>query len=354
MSTVTLHIGAFKTGTSFIQTVLMNSRSTLAELGVLWPGQDWGSIVQGVQGLRGRQKTPIDRWLQLVDEIDAWEGESALLSMEYLSLAKPDAIAAAIDSLSNHQVKIILTMRDIGRAIPAQWQESMQNGQTWSYLEYLSAVTDRRPRRLPAGQHFWLKQDPVKILRAWGQHVPAENLLLVTVPPQGSPSSSLWERFCSAAGLPPERFDATIRVNESLGADSAEVMRYVMTRAAEVDADVDTRKAMKKILAKQILSARKSAEPTLLLPSEHHAWAVKRGKRMVSQLNDLGPSVIGDLDDLVPRFPPPSGKPTANPSAAPVDELLAAAAFGLVGMSEEVARLGGLKGRNRKRRLDPD
>ncbi len=38
MATVTLHIGAFKTGTSFIQTVLANNKDALAAEGVLWPG----------------------------------------------------------------------------------------------------------------------------------------------------------------------------------------------------------------------------------------------------------------------------------------------------------------------------
>ena len=345
MSTVTLHIGAFKTGTSFIQTVLMNSRSTLSELGVLWPGRDWVEVVQGVQGLRGHKNTPYDRWTQLVDEIDAFEGESVVMSMEFLSLAKPDAIRKAIESLSKHRVRVMLTMRDIGRAIPAQWQESVQNGYSWTYDDYLSGVTQHKPRLSRAGQHFWVKQDPVKILTAWGECVPAKDLLLVTVPAQGAPSSLLWERFCEAAGLPPASFDATIRVNESLGADSAEVMRYVMARADEANVDAATRKAMKKVLAKQVFSSRKSSEPTLLLPTQHQEWAVKRSERMVKELEELGPTVVGDLSDLIPTSPAPSGSTTTDPSAASVDRLLEAAAYGLVGMAEEVAKRGVRKGR---------
>ena len=64
MSTVTLHIGAFKTGTSFVQSVLMNSRQTLAELGVLWPGQDWDSVVQrgpGPSWSKEHSDRPVDR-----------------------------------------------------------------------------------------------------------------------------------------------------------------------------------------------------------------------------------------------------------------------------------------------------
>ncbi|MEO8328678.1 MAG: hypothetical protein ABI586_01615 [Candidatus Nanopelagicales bacterium] len=342
---MTLHIGAFKTGTSFIQNVLMNSRETLAELGVLWPGGDWATVVQSVQGLRGQKNIPYERWEQLVAEIDAFPGESVVMSMEFLSLVKPEGIRRAVDSLSKHRVRVMLTMRDIGRAIPAQWQESVQNGSSWTYDYYLDAVTQRKPRLTRAGQHFWSKQDAARILEAWGECVPAEDLLLVTVPPSGAPSSLLWERFCAAAGLPADRFDATIRVNESLGAASAEVMRYVMARADDANVDSGTRKMMKKILAKQILSSRKSSEPTLLLPPEHYDWAVQRSERMVKNLSQLGPTIVGDLDDLIPAAPAPKGATTTDPSAQSIDELLSAAAYGLVGMSEEMARRGGRRGR---------
>ena len=70
---------------------------------------------------------------------------------------------------------------------------------------------------------------------------------------------------------------------------------------------------------------------------------------MVSQLTDLGSTVIGDLDDLVPRFTTPIRPATTDPSTAPVAGLLAAAAYGLVGMSEEVARLGSRAGGNSSR-----
>jgi hypothetical protein len=300
--------------------------------------------VQAVQGLRGQKNMPFENWTALVDEMDAWNGNSVIMSMEFMSLAKADAIARAIESLGKHRVRVLLTMRDIGRAIPAQWQESLQNGHSWSYPEYLSGVTQRQPRLSQAGRHFWSKQDPVKILSAWGAHVGVRDLLLVTVPPAGAAPGLLWQRVCEAAGLPPERFDSTVRTNESLGAASAEVMRFVMARADEAEVDQMTRRTMKMVLAKEIMSSRKAEEPTVVLPAEHQAWAVKRGRRMVDELREFGPTVIGDLSDLVPQFPPPRGAVTDDPGTVGVPELMAAAAFGLVGLSEQVARRGRGKG----------
>jgi hypothetical protein len=337
--TVTLHIGASKTGTSFIQTVLMNSRSTLRDLGVLWPGDSWRDVVKAVHGLRGVGGCSYDRWSELVDEIDRWEGD-ALLSMEFLSMAKPEAVERAVESLSGHRVRIVLTMRDLGRTVPAQWQETVQTGSSWTYAEYLAGLTDRKPRSTEAGQHFWRKHDYVRILSTWREHISNDDVLLVTVPPQGSASHLLWERFCAAAGLPPDRFDATIRVNESLGAHSAEVMRHVMACAAVAGVEKPTRRVMKEVLAKGILSSRKPEEPTLVLPDRYQEWTIERGRRMINQLTELGPVVIGDLEDLVPQFRKSSSPTTADPSAASADELLTAAATGLVGLSTEVARRG--------------
>jgi hypothetical protein len=346
---VTLHIGAFKTGTSFIQAVLMSGRGTLSELGVLWPGDHWTSVVQAVQAIRGMNDQPYEKWTDIVNEIDEWPGESAIISMEFLSLLKPDDIARTVDSLSNHRVKVVLTVRDIGRTIPAQWQESVQNGSSWRYTDYLAGVTRRKPRVSRPGQHFWGRQDPVSLLEPWGKHIAPQDMTVVTVPPPGSAPSLLWDRFCEAAGIPPERFDSSIRVNESLGAHSAEVMRYCMMRADAADVEMVVRRTMKKTLAKQLLSSRKSEEPTLVLPPEHQDWAVQRGEQMVKDVANLGTTVVGDLQDLVPVFPPPKGPSTVDPSAASNEDLLAAAAFGLVGMSEELVSRSRRKGQGRRR-----
>jgi hypothetical protein len=141
---VVLHIGAVKTGTSFIQTVLGTNADALAEQGALWPGESWADQVQAVHGLRGQGDVPFERWTALVDQIDRWPGGSAIVSMEFLSLLPAAAVETAMTSLARHRVRVVLTVRDIARAIPAQWQESVQNGFSWPYPEYVDGVTADR------------------------------------------------------------------------------------------------------------------------------------------------------------------------------------------------------------------
>lgn len=344
MTTVYLHIGAFKTGTSFIQAVLMNGRAQLSDLGVLWPGPDWQSVVQGVQGLRNNRKVPYEKWTDLVTEIDQWRGESSVISMEFMSLLSDEQIAVGVQSLQKHRVKVILTARDLGRQIPAQWQESVQNSSSWKYLDYVEGLSSLAPSTNRYGRHFWGKQDFAAILKPWTKLLPAEDVLVVTVPPSGAPKGLLWERFCESVRIPPESFDSSIRANESLGAASAEVMRYVSAAAEDSKISDATKRNLKKVVSKDILAAHKSQEPTLLLPAEFHEWTTKRSREMIEELQALNPTVIGDLEDLVPIYAPESTNTTTDPSAIPTEQLMEAAAHGILGMSKRAARKAG-KGR---------
>lgn len=338
MTTVHLHIGAFKTGTSFIQTVLMNGRGQLADLGVLWPGADWQSVVQGVKGLRHDHSVPYARWTDLVEEIDRWRGDSAVMSMEFMSLLSEAQVADCLETLQKHQVRVILTARDLGRQIPAQWQESVQNASSWTYRDYVEGLTSSAlvPNRY--GRHFWGKQDFAAILRPWAQRLPSEDVLVVTVPPSGSPKGLLWQRFCASAGLPAESFDSSISANESLGAASAEVMRYVSAAAEGSKVSDATRRNLKKVVSKSILASHKTEEPTLLLPAEFHEWTTRRSRLMIEELRALNATVVGDLEELMPVYASEGPRTTTDPSTIPVEQLMEAAAHGILGMSRREAR----------------
>lgn len=341
MTTVHLHVGAFKTGTSFIQAVLMNGRGSLAELGVLWPGSDWQSVVQGVKGLRHDRNVPYEKWTDLVGEIDRWRGDSAILSMEFMSLLSDAQVADCLESLQKHRVRVILSARDLGRQIPAQWQESVQNGASWTYRDYVEGLTSTGLATNRFSRHFWGKQDFAAILRPWSRLLPSEDVVVVTVPPSGSPKGLLWQRFCESTGIPAESFDSSIRANESLGAASAEVMRYVSAAAEGTKVSDAARRNLKKVVSKNILASHKAEEPTLLLPLEFHEWTTTRSRLMIDELKALDPTVIGDLEELMPVYAPESSRTTTDPSTIPVEQLMEAAAHGILGMSRRDARKAG-------------
>jgi hypothetical protein len=332
--TVVLHVGAMKTGTSFIQGVLTRNRDALADVGVLWPGETWGDQVRAVGDVRRRLRTPRpevgDRWDRLVDEVRAWDGPLAVVSMEALAGAQQETVDTVVTSLRPSRVRVVLTLRDLGRTLPAQWQESVQNGHTWAYRDYLAEVLAPRPRRSEAGRHFWGRQGWPEIVDRWGSA--ADELHLVTVPSPGSRSTVLWERFCQASGLDPAACDTDVRSNEAIGAASAELLRRLNRRAEERGVARDD-SVLKRVLAKQVLAGHRSAEPSVVLPREHEAAVSSLSSDLVAGLRERDRPLVGDLDDLLPTFAPPAGAVTDDPSELPVDAVLAAAVHGLLGLA---------------------
>ncbi len=102
-----LHIGAIKTGTTYIQTVLRENRERLIEEGVLFPGARWRSQVRAVEDVlrlskrRDGRPMPTPRpWPGLVEEIRSFGGDTAVVSMEWLSYARPAQVRSIVSSLA--------------------------------------------------------------------------------------------------------------------------------------------------------------------------------------------------------------------------------------------------------------
>ena len=335
-SPVMLHIGAFKTGTTYLQTVLWENRDALREEGVFWPGGTRQDQMAAGRSLLGSQSRDPVNWMKIARQMSQWQGPS-LFSMEGMSLLDDEAIHLAVESLAGRRVRIILTLRDLGRVIPSQWQELAKNKPVSGYREYLAAMMRPGDEESQHSRSFWARQDAPVILSRWLQHLPVEDVIVVAVPPAGAPGGLLWERFCEATGLSAGRFDSSVRVNESLGASAAEVMRYVSMNVPDPK-DRRTRKFLKRNLANGLLATRQPRGPALVLPEEYESAVAAKSERVIEQIEELGVPVVGELSDLRPVFAKPSGPWTDDPSSIPVEDLLAVAGYALGHLCAQAAR----------------
>ncbi len=199
--------------------------------------------------------------------------------MEWLCLGNRRMATNAVESFDGHDVHVVLTLRDLARAIPAQWQESTQNGFAWTYQQFLTGLTDPKPQKTRAGSHFWTNQDWARMADVWSPLVAQGRLWVVTVPPAGTPSDVLWTRFCEAAGIDPTGYSLAGWPNESLGAASAELMRRLQAARRDEGPNVRHRAKLKHRLAKQTLAEHRKAEPSLVLPPELFDWTVDAHRR---------------------------------------------------------------------------
>jgi hypothetical protein len=278
---------------------------------LLFPGEDWREQVHAVSDVLGRRKigpAASGRWASMVEQIEAYDGD-VLISMEFLGPAHQENIGKVVTSFGHTPVEVVATLRDLGRAVPAMWQESLQNGGTCSWREYLDLLPDRGP----VARAFWRQQGMGRIVDNWVQAVGADRVTLVTVPPPGAGPDVLWSRFFEAARVDGAGALDVPPVNQSLDAASAQVLRALNARLDE------TLKGQYRLvkygLAKKVLLGRSGPRIGFVPP----AWLVERSEVMLDRLAASGARVVGDLAELAPVT-----VPGIDPDDVPETELLAA------------------------------
>ena len=340
-SEVVLHIGAFKTGTSFIQSALTLNRAALADDGILVPGATWADQVRGVRDLAARSEPDapietrsIDRWDRIVEECRQWPGRLSVISMEFLSSYRPAVVEAAVRAFDPADVRVVFTARDLTYAIPAQWQESLQSSRrTWTLHEYADDIMAPAGQFTEATRHFWRKHNWQKVLHRWGAFVPADQMTVVVFPRPGSDPADLWHRFGVAAGFDTAGYRVPAMNNESLGAESLEVARRVNIEAASRGPVLPSAR-FRGVLCKRVMAARKPIERSVVLPEELTEWVAGRADQLIARLERLGPHVVGNFDDLRPQPRVTRATTTSWTEDLPEDDLVPAAESAAAGLAE--------------------
>lgn len=314
MTRVVLHIGTFKSGTTYLQHGIFARKDELGRLGVVVPGAQWVDQVRAVNDLRDRrtaavlgESPTIGAWARLMSDARSADADVVLLSAEHLSRFSTEQVATVAREFTGQPMTVILGARDLARSIPAQWQTSLRaTGRTWTLSEYLAGVMAEDGGGF-AHVHFWRKHNWPRILRRWQPHVAPEDLILLTVPRANAPRDLLWERFLHAAGLPTDAVappdPRAMTPNPSLKMESAEFIRRTNEQLQERDlGDAErllVRRGVTGRLAQALLGL--PGGTPLSLPPETEPWARSKTTALVNRVRSIGPRIIGDLDDLEPE-----------------------------------------------------
>jgi hypothetical protein len=301
---VLLHVGTPKTGTSYLQDVLFRNRVRLLTQGITYPAERFDAHFLAALDLMkmpwgGLQAEAIGEWDKLADAVRRAPG-TAIISHEILATASRSQVSRALESVgygSGTEVHVILSVRDLVRQIPAEWQENVKHRAGLSYKDFLARIQDpERASRI--GSWFWGVQEIPDILNRWGHDLPPEHVHLVTVPPPGAPDL-LWKRFSHAFGLDGLDLDLEAeRANPSLGVPEIALIRRINRRANKDLHPPDYRPLVRELLAHQTLSQR-TQSPRLALPPDVHPWVQSLSESWVEEIRTRGYDVIGELSDLI-------------------------------------------------------
>ncbi|MBM7508120.1 hypothetical protein JOE61_001934 [Nocardioides salarius] len=334
---VLLHVGTPKTGTSHLQDVLFRNRERLLEAGVLYPADRFDAHFLAALDLMrlpwgGLETEAIGAWDELAAKVRAHEG-TAIISHEILATASRSQVGRALASLGHDdgtEVHVVVSVRDLVRQIPAEWQENVKHRSTITFERFLAELRDPE-RATRIATWFWGVQEIPEILDRWGHALPPERVHVVTVPPPGGPRDLLWQRFSHTFGLD-ELGEVELdleaeRANPSLGVPETALLRRINKAVNPVLDPPDYRPLVRELLAHQTLSAR-TRSARLGLPADVHPWAEELGHAWVAELRRRGYDVVGDLDDLTgaaaaPHWADPDSPRESQVAAAAVDAVRA-------------------------------
>lgn len=295
-----LHVGAPKSGTTYLQQVLELNRPALAAAGMLVVGERHldrihaAMVVREDPRLAKLPRRAQEAWTRLVSQIRAWEGSTAVLSYELFAGASADQVRRALADLDGLEVHVVITARDLAAAVPSAWQERLKFALTTPLEEWKPRPESAGPR----AEWGWRTLDPAGVARRWGADLPPDRVHVVTVPRRGSRPELLWERFSEALGLDVPGLDLKPqRSNESLGVAAAELLRRVNVALADrLPGNREQAVWIRDTLAHGVLAGL--GGDRIGLTEAQYADALARSEKAIAELRAAGYAVHGDLDEI--------------------------------------------------------
>ncbi|BCJ61467.1 hypothetical protein [Micromonospora endophytica] len=321
---VYLHIGAPKTGSTYVQNVLWANQAALRTAGILLPGSAVAhdQAMADLRQARWRDAEVYWTWDRLAEQARAWPGD-VIISNEGLGAATAAQAARAVASLQPAEVHVVVAGRDLWRTFPSFWQQSIRARSGWRFEEFLAAVESGRC------EAFWDNHTAPRMLRRWGDLVPAQRRHLVTVPPPGARPDVLWHRFAGIMGIPAGLCaPAKPTSNASLGAAEIELLRRVNRALGD---RYPLRTPYRRVVHRHLVDAVLKRRPDPLkfgVGLDRAEWVTELAEHQIKELRDYPCQIVGDLAELRPT----GMRPTGSPDDLDEGQLLAAAIETIVGM----------------------
>ncbi|GAA4967747.1 hypothetical protein [Actinoplanes utahensis] len=321
---VFVHIGAPKTGSTFVQNMLFDNAGRLERIGIHLP-VSFAAQDQAMTDLREvpwRDPQLYWTWERMLEKVRRCPGD-VILTSEGFGGATTEQARRAVESLLPAEVHVVVAARDLWRTLPSMWQQSIRARSTWSFEEFLGRVETGRY------EGFWEHYTANRMFFRWGDLVPAAQRHLITVPPPGAPHDLLWRRFAGVVGIPDGVCEETAPVaNPSLGAPEIEVLRRVNGALGELYPHrMPYQRVVQHHLIKAVLQKRDN-HVRFGVGLNRAEWVTELAEQQIKELRDYPCHIVGELDELRPTAMTDS----RSPDELPEREILGAAIETIVGM----------------------
>ncbi len=332
---VYLHVGAPKSGTTYLQRVLRHNEAALADQGVLVAGRTHaelvhaGFVIRQDRRLAALPPRAARAWTRIVADVAAHRGHTAVLSYELLAGARARQATAAVADLAatGAEVHLVITCRDLGRSVSSAWQERLKFALTTPLEQWEPRPATDGPR----AEWGWRTMDPAHVADRWSRSLPPDRVHIVTAPRGRESPTALWDRYATACSLSENRLDLNVPLaNESLGVRAAEVLRRVNNHdLGPIKGPREQARWLRDTLAHSVL-ADLDDEPMTITDAQL-AQAQEHAASAVATIRERGWQVHGDLADL-----DATRREGRLPGAVPAEELLDVATQTIVSLLVEL------------------
>jgi hypothetical protein len=332
-----LHIGAMKTGTSFLQGMLTYNADPLRDAGLfVVPGRGpaVADLVAGRAEQLAQRESQGGPWAELVEAARSFDGRASVLSHEFLSLQGPLRADKIVEDFAGLDLHVVITVRDATGVLPAQWQTAARNRGSQTWPEYVASARD--PATKSRSHTFLLSQRIGTLVRMWRNRLGPEHVHVVTVPAPGAPREALWERFASVLEVDPATATETqVESNPSTGYATAHLVCLVHAEAAHRGLpDFETQRLAGFVAAQAAMRRDEETRPPLDRATLQ--FTADWNREVIRVLRRSRVALVGDEADL-PVKPDLSQE---RPLLPPDDESLVAAARGALDALTALAEHG--------------
>ncbi|SDS99751.1 hypothetical protein [Actinoplanes derwentensis] len=331
---VFVHIGAPKTGSTYVQNVLFDNAERLEKAGILIPAT-FAAHDQAMTDLRAvpwRDPQAYWTWDLLAEKAAAFGGD-VILTSEGFGAASAEQAKRAVETLQPAEVHIVVAARDLWRTLPSMWQQSIRARSTWRFEDFLAAVEKGE------FEQFWEHYTANRMFLRWADLVPPAQRHLVTVPPAGVSHDLLWQRFAGVLGIPGGVCEpAAPTSNPSLGAPEIEVLRRVNAALGDrYPHRMPYQRVVQQHLVRAVLQKRDN-EVRFGVGLDRADWVMGLAEQQITELRDYDCHIVGDLGELRPA----GMRQSHSPDELDDRQILDAAIETIIGMIGHAEDLQGL------------
>lgn len=326
-SSIALHIGVHKTGTTALQAALADARPELVRHGVLYPGKKAAhhgaalGLMERSWGWKDRGGEVSSR--SVFDKLARQAASSpgrVIISSEHFCEVDSERAAEAADAFGRDRIEIIITLRNLGRLLPSSWQQYLKYGVAAPYETWLENTFAAESKRT-VSPSFWRRNNHHVLAQRWADVVGADRVTVIVL--EDVDRSAMFRTFAQLLDLPEEilttRMDLTS--NRSMTAAESELVRRLNKEVKHSLNWGEYQRLVRVGVAKSIVERREPApdEPRLHTPDWALDAAAERGSAMAAGIRESGVRVIGNVDALAARVSSPPRPPDSVLDSVPMD-----------------------------------